>query len=355
MEHQEEFSRPIIQWYQENKRDLLWRDTNNPYFVWLSEIMLQQTRVDQATPYFLKFTNAFPTVCSLANADQHDVLMLWEGLGYYSRARNLHITAKTICFDLNGKFPELYSELIKLKGIGPYTAAAISSIAFNQPHAVVDGNVIRVLARWAGILDDVSSTKIKNDIQQLANELLDHTQPGDFNQAMMELGATVCNPSNPKCNDCPLNRNCTAFHTAKTDIIPYKAPKKKVPHHQIVVGVLVDNEGNFLIAKRPDNKMLGGLWEFPGGKVEVGENHEQALTREFFEELDVKIQVGGNITQIKHAYSHFKITMHAYFCTLESGIPKGKEGQDLRWVSKDQLVDFPFPKANRKLTEILMD
>ncbi len=353
MKHQEEFSHLLVSWYLENKRDLPWRETKDPYIIWLSEIMLQQTRVDQATPYFFKFTEAFPTVCDLAKAERQTVLMLWEGLGYYSRARNLHDTAKFVCDNLNGKFPDTYSGLLSLKGIGPYTAAAISSIAFNIPRAVVDGNVIRVLSRWAGISDDVSSTKTKKEIQQLADEIIDSSQPGDFNQAMMELGATVCTPVNPNCEVCPISGSCTAFITARTDSIPYKAPKKKVPHHQIVVGVCRNEDDLLLISKRPEDKMLGGLWEFPGGKVEAGETFEEALIREFEEETGLSILVENKITEIKHAYSHFKITLHAFYCRSNGSMPISKEGQELKWISRSELFDYPFPKANRKLTEII--
>ncbi len=318
--------------------------------------MLQQTRVDQATPYYHRFLKRFPTVKDLAKAERHDVLMAWEGLGYYSRARNLQDAAKQVIDEFDGVFPETYDGIIALKGIGPYTAAAVSSIAFGLPHAVVDGNVIRVISRLFGIRDDVGKTGTKNEIQQLADQLLDEERPGDFNQAVMELGATVCTPKNPVCMMCPVSTSCVAFRTAETDSLPYKAPKKKVPHHQIVVGVCRDDDGRMLIALRPEDKMLGGLWEFPGGKVEQGESKEQALTRELREELGVMISVGEKITEIKHAYSHFKITLNAYECRIEPDQPepKPKASKELKWIQPEELENHPFPKANRKLTMLLL-
>ncbi len=206
----------------------------------------------------------FPTVFELAEASQQQVLKAWEGLGYYSRARNLHYAAKTVVSDYSGNLPESYDEIIKLKGIGPYTSAAITSIAFNQPNAVVDGNVIRVITRYYGIEDDVRSSKTTKQVQQLVDKLISTDLPADFNQAMMELGATVCSPSKPDCLNCPIQSGCVATKTAKTETIPYKSSAKKKPHKHIGVGIIEREDETVLIALRPENVMLGGLWEFPG-------------------------------------------------------------------------------------------
>jgi A/G-specific adenine glycosylase len=332
-----------------------WRGEADPYKIWISEIMLQQTRVDQATPYFQNFISLFPTVYDLANADQQEVLKAWEGLGYYSRARNLHAASKMVVEDFNGKLPESYDKIIKLKGVGPYTAAAVTSIAFNKPNAVVDGNVIRVLTRYYGIEDDTRSTKTRRKVQEFANELIDEENPGDFNQAMMELGSEICTPSNPDCQNCPIQAGCVATKMAKTEVIPYKSPAKKKPHHIIGVGIMErKRDDKILIALRPNDAMLGGLWEFPGGKQEDGEKIQQAIERELKEELGVDVKAYKELMQLKHAYSHFSITMHAWFCILISGEPKPKESQEVRWVSRDELQEFPFPKANKVLTEKLM-
>ncbi|MBD3616346.1 MAG: A/G-specific adenine glycosylase [Gracilimonas sp.] len=348
-----DFSSHLLAWYKGHKRPMPWRDELDPYKIWVSEIMLQQTRVDQATPYFRNFISLFPTVYDLAKADQQEVLKAWEGLGYYSRARNLHSAAKDLIENCGGKLPEKYDEIIKLKGIGPYTAAAITSIAFNKPNAVVDGNVIRVLTRYFGIEQDTRSSKTRNKVQEFANELIDEKQPGDFNQALMELGSIVCTPSNPDCTNCPVQPGCIASKMAKTDTIPYKSPAKKKPHHIIGVGILEREDGKLLIALRPEDAMLGGLWEFPGGKKKDEEKIQQTVERELKEELDVETKAFEEFMTLKHTYSHFSITLHAWFCKLISGTPKPKSSQEIRWVHRNELEQYPFPKANKVLTERL--
>lgn len=331
-----------------------WRDSDNPYYIWLSEVMLQQTRVDQATPYFERFIDRFPTVYDLAEADQQDVLSVWEGLGYYSRARYLHHAAKTVVEDFDGIVPKKWDEITRLKGIGPYTAAAVLSIAYQKPHAVVDGNVIRVLSRYFGIEDDVRKTATKKYIQEFADDLIDKNRPGDFNQAVMELGATVCTPANPDCEACPLSAGCIARQQVKTDEIPYKSPTKKVPHHNIGVGILINDKLQVLIALRPNDAMLGGLWEFPGGKKKEDESIKATVVRELNEELGIEARIIEPFMKLKHAYSHFKITLHAYICELVDGTPQPKTSQQIQWISIDALDQVPFPKANRLLTEKLM-
>ena len=332
-----------------------WRETNDPYKIWISEIMLQQTRVDQAWPYFERFIGEFPTVYALAEAEQQQVMKAWEGLGYYSRARNLHAAAKMIVEDFDGKLPEDYDEIIKLKGIGPYTAAAITSIAFGKPNAVVDGNVIRVITRYFGIENDVRSSKTTKQVQQHVDGLISADQPADFNQGMMEIGSTVCKPTKPDCLVCPISFDCVANKTAKTDTIPYKSPAKKKPHKHIGVGIIEREDGKVLIALRPENVMLGGLWEFPGGKQEEGESIKQTVERELKEELGVEVAAYKEFMKLKHVYSHFSITMHAFMCRLVSGEPSAKSSQEIRWVEISELEQFPFPKANKKLTEKLME
>lgn len=332
-----------------------WRDCGDPYKIWLSEIMLQQTRVGQATPYFERFIKHFPTVYDLAEADQQDVLKVWEGLGYYSRARHLHSAARTVVEKFDGKVPDTWDKITELKGVGPYTASAILSIAFQKKYAVVDGNVIRVLSRHHGIEDDVRSSKTKNMIQEIADEFISEDRPGDFNQAIMELGATVCTPSNPECGECPLKTGCIAHQTVKTEEIPYKSPAKKRPHHHIGVGIILNEDDEVLIALRPEDAMLGGLWEFPGGKQKENEEMEDTVIRELREELGVEVTVDKPFMKLNHAYSHFKITLHAYLCKLQNGTPEPQSSQQVRWISIEELGDYPFPKANRRLTEKLMN
>ncbi len=256
------FSDPLIEWYTQNKRDLPWRNTQDPYFIWLSEIILQQTRVDQGMSYYLKFCKEFPTIEKLSDATEEKVIKLWQGLGYYSRARNLHATAKHIVRNLNGKFPDSHDEIIKLKGIGPYTAAAIASISFNQPCAVVDGNVYRVLARVFGIKTPTDSSTGKKEFQGLANELLDKKYPALFNQAIMEFGATYCKPSNPDCPNCIFSSICLAFHKKKVDALPVKEKITKIRNRYFNY-ILIQYKNTFLIKKRSGKDIWKNLYDFP--------------------------------------------------------------------------------------------
>lgn len=345
------FSDKILRWYHTNKRDLPWRKTDDPYKIWISEIMLQQTRVDTVIPYYDRFLERFPTVYDLAEASQQDVLKSWEGLGYYSRGRNLHHASKMVVNEFDGNLPSTWKEITSLKGIGPYTASAVLSIAFQKKFAVVDGNVIRVLSRYYGIQDDIRRSTTKNRIQELADDLIPEDEPGNFNQAVMELGATVCTPQNPECNSCPLSVDCVANKSAQTEVIPYKSPAKKIPHHQISVGLILNQNNELLIALRPNESMLGGLWEFPGGKQEEGETLQEAAARELNEELGVEVEVFSKFQDLKHAYSHFKITMHAFWCRIKNGDPEPKSSQKIQWVSLNEIDQFPFPKANKTLIE----
>lgn len=347
-------SQALIGWFDQNKREMPWRDHPDPYAIWVSEIMLQQTRVEQAKPYYERFMREFPTVQHLAEAPEQKLMKAWEGLGYYSRARNLQAAARTICEAYDGKLPESYDELIKLKGIGPYTAAAISSIAFGEKQAAIDGNVIRVICRFFGIEEDVTKSKTKKHINELANTIISENRPGTFNEAMMELGATICTPHKPLCMYCPVQVNCQAFATAKTAQIPYKPKKKKVPHKDISVGLMFNETGEVLIAQRPAEGLLGGLWEFPGGKQEQGERIEDCLEREFKEELDVEISDIEFFMQVDHAYSHFKVRLHVFICTHAAGEPKALASQQVKWVEPKQLPEYPFPKANKVIIEKLL-
>lgn len=348
------FSRPLLEWYQNHKRDLPWRQTDDPYKIWVSEIMLQQTRVDTVIPYYHRFLEAFPSVYDLAKANQQQVLKLWEGLGYYSRGRNLHHAAKQVVNEFEGKVPSTYKNITSLKGVGPYTASAILSIAYQKKFAVVDGNVVRVITRYNGITRDIRKAEVKNEVQKFMDHTVPELRPGDFNQAVMELGATVCTPSNPNCGSCPLQSECTAWNTAQTDTIPYKSPSKEIPHHQIAVGIIVNENDEVLISLRPQESMLGGLWEFPGGKQEKNETLDETLRRELKEELDVETEVFDKFKELKHAYSHFKITMHAFWCKIKKGTPKPHSSDQLKWVHLSNIDHFPFPKANKSIISDLM-
>lgn len=325
-----------------------WRDSRDPYRIWTSEIMLQQTRVDQMTPYYKRFIAAFPTVEALADAPQDDVLKAWEGLGYYSRARNLHRAAKQVADDYGGVVPDDHTTFIALPGVGPYTAAAVQSIAFGGSYAVLDGNVLRVLSRVFGIDDPINRPAVRTRFQHLADALLPPTNPGDYNQAVMELGATVCTPKNPNCVSCPLASVCVAFAEQRQSDLPVKEPKKKRPHHHVSVAVLTRADGRFLIQRRPDDAMLGGLWELPGGKREPNESDAAACARELREELHVDVQVGERLAQTDHAYSHFTVSVTAFACTADDTPTTNLE---TRWIRLEERDAYAFPKANHKLFE----
>jgi len=330
-----------------------WRETDDPYRIWVSEIMLQQTRVDTVRDYYDRFLEAFPTVEALAAADRDTVLKHWEGLGFYARARHLHEAAQHVVDEHDGTVPDTMDAIKDLKGVGPYTAAAVLSIAYQKPHAVLDGNVTRVLSRVFAVDEDATTSTAQKHLRRLANNLLDPTRPGVFNQALMELGALVCTPSTPHCERCPLQTVCRAHSTGTEEDYPITPDSEPVPHHDIAVGLVFDEDDRLLIQRRPDEGLLGGLWEFPGGKQEDGESMEAACRREVNEELGIEMEDVEPFYTLSHAYSHFKITLHAFQGRLADGPPKAQEDQPWTWVSIEDLDEYAFPRANRRLIEEL--
>ncbi len=344
----------LLQWFSEEARDLPWRRTRDPYRVWLSEIILQQTRVDQGTPYYLRLLNAFPTVYALAQASEDSVLKQWEGLGYYTRARNLHKSARLIVEEYNGHLPEKAELLQLLPGIGKYTAGAIASIAFSEPVPVVDGNVKRVLARLFDIDKCIDEGEGEQEVWTQAALLVPAHAPGDFNQSMMELGARLCVPKQPRCPECPVAAHCVALKRGVVDKRPVKRPRKKPAQAEIVVAA-IERNGAYLLGKRPNEGMLAGLWEFPGGPVQPGESHQEALVRECRAETGLTLKVGGLMGSVNHAYTHLKVTITAYRCVVEKGRARAHKHVELAWVPPDAFCHYAFPKAYHVLLSLCGD
>lgn len=348
------FSSRLLRWYDFYKRDLPWRKTRDPYRIWLSEVLLQQTQVKTALPYYRRFLARFPDVFALADAPLDAVLKAWEGAGYYARARNLHRAAQVIAHARGGKFPRTVQGWMELPGVGRYTAGAIASIAFNVDAPVLDGNVIRVLCRYFGIRDDPDATATRERLWILAERSLPAGHAREYNQALMELGATVCLPRNPRCPLCPVQNKCVARLEGIQNALPVKRAKKPLPHHAIAVGI-IRKRGRILIQQRLAKGLLGGLWEFPGGKVERGESPAQGAAREIDEEVGLAVRVGDELAAVDHSYSHFSITMHAFDCEFISGRVRLKSAQAFRWVRPRELTEYAFPAANRRVIKILTE
>ena len=343
----------LINWYQQNARSLPWRGHLDPYAIWVSEIMLQQTRVDTVIPYFIRWMERFPTIQALAEASEREVLKAWEGLGYYSRARFMHQAAQKVMSDFGGSLPADYNTLRSLPGIGPYTAAAISSIAFNRDCAVVDGNVKRVLARMFAYSLPVNAPAGEKDLQQIANRFLPPGQAGEYNQAMMELGALVCLPRTPNCTFCPLASLCAAFAQNRQAELPVMKDKAAIPTLTVTAAIL-HQDGKVLIARRPPNGLLGGMWEFPGGKVEAGETPPQALARELCEELGIETEPGLLLGEYHHAYSHFRVKLFAFHTRLLSGQATPLHHPEILWVTPEETSAYPMGKIDRMISRDLI-
>lgn len=332
------FSKSLIRWYLENKRDLPWRKTDNPYLIWLSEIMLQQTRVAQGTPYFISFSTHFPTVFDLANADEEQVLKLWQGLGYYSRARNLHKTAQFVAIELSGVFPNNYNDLLKLKGVGEYTAAAIASFSYNEAVPVVDGNVFRVLSRYFDVETDISLASTKKEFSALATELMPKNQPALFNQAIMEFGALQCVPKSPNCGVCVFNTSCAALQKKKVNQLPVKSKKLKVRNRFFNYLVIQDKEGNTIIQKRTDKGIWHNLYEFP--LIESNQEVEfdfitEKIDTSLFENNSILNRTDWNEKSIIHKLSHQHLHIKFWKVEVEGIIENG--------IDSIALKTFPFP------------
>jgi A/G-specific adenine glycosylase len=332
------FYNTLNKWYLQNKRDLPWRNTTDPYPIWLSEIMLQQTRVAQGTPYFLSFTTVFPTVFDLANASEEQVLKLWQGLGYYSRARNLHKTAQTVAHEMGGFFPDNYADLLKLKGVGEYTAAAIASFSYNEAVPVVDGNVFRVLSRYFDLETDIAQASAKKEFAALAFELMPKDNPAQFNQAIMEFGALQCVPKSPNCSICVFNSSCAALQKKKVDQLPVKSKKLKVRNRYFNYIVAEDDLQNTIIQKRTAKGIWHNLYEFPlieTDKVEDFDCISRHIQKDFFLENEIVSLLEYNSESIIHKLSHQHLHIKFWKANLKGVIENG--------INLETVKTFPFP------------
>lgn len=338
----------VSEWFLQHQRSMPWRDEVTPYRTWISEMMLQQTQVDTVIPYFERFMQRFPDVYTLADAPVDDVLKQWEGLGYYTRARSLHKAAQMVVAVYGGQLPNTYTELQRLAGIGPYAAAAIVSIAYEVPVPVVDGNVLRVFSRFWGLETDIRLPIARETLFDRLMPVVEIQKPSVFNQAIMELGALVCTPKKPGCVSCPLSPECAAYATDRVAVLPVKSKSKPVPHYVIGVG-LIRYAGKLLIAKRKTDQMLGGLWELPGGKQRDNEVISDTVIREIAEETGLTVTHLAPLCVVKHAYTHFKITMHTFVCDVSDDRAEARSSAEIRWIVPGALSEYAFPTATHKV------
>lgn len=342
------FQHDLLDWYDKNKRDLPWRNDQDPYKIWVSEIMLQQTKVDTVIPYFNRFINKYPTVQDLAEAEEQEVLKMWEGLGYYSRARNLHTAVREVVENYGGEIPSEPDELGKLKGIGPYTKGAILSIAFDQPEPAVDGNVMRVFSRILKIEEDIALARTKKLFETYVAEIISKDDPSSFNQAIMDLGATICTPKTPGCMLCPVQEHCMAFAEGIQEQLPIKSKAKKQKKVPYVVLAITNSSGKWLLEKRPDTGLLANLWQFPMAPInEIGWDH---LENWMYQEYGMKIATGKKIGKVKHVFSHLIWELEVHIAETEQ---EHTDDPRLKFVAFDEFASYPFPVPHQKIIAMI--
>lgn len=345
----EDFRKDLISWYLLEKRDLPWRLNQDPYKIWVSEIMLQQTRVDTVIPYFLAFTEKFPTLEALAEADEEDVLKAWEGLGYYSRVRNLHSAVKEVVSSYGGIVPDTPEEISKLKGVGPYTKGAILSIAYNVPEPAVDGNVMRVMSRILSIWEDIAKPKTRKIFENILYEVISKEQPSEFNQALMELGAIICTPTSPSCLMCPVREHCHAFHEGVQRELPVKSKKKKPKQITMAAAVLKDEEGHYYIHKRNSSGLLANLWEFPNCETNIDiVSQKEQLVSFLREEYETEVELEPLTGTIQHVFSHLVWNISVYAGQLKPG----SSYKHLVKVTETEMQRYAFPVSHQKIYQM---
>ena len=344
---------PLLRWYDANRRDLPWRRTDDPYAIWISEAMLQQTRVETVIPYWERFLDRFPDVGALAGAELDDVYAVWTGLGYYSRARNLKRAAESVVRDHDGALPSEAEALETLPGIGRYTAGAIASIAFDREAPLVDGNVIRVFARLFGIREDSTARPVVEWIWAIAEALVRGPRPGDLNQALMELGATLCTPRGPRCLACPLRRRCNAHAAGDAESLPIKPRKKKATRVR-AVAACIERRGRLLVAKRPETGLMAGLWELPGGEIAPGDEAKERLPEVVARRMGLELLEAHYVGQVEHLFTHRRLALEVFRCRVAPGARVRRDGYPAhRWVAPNAALELAHAGPTRKAMALL--
>lgn len=349
LDERSSFQKKLLDWFEEYQRPLPWRKKYDPYEVWISEIMLQQTQVSKVLPYYSRWMKKFPTIESVAEASEEDVLKYWEGLGYYTRVKNIHKTAQEVCEVFNGIFPNDFQSILKLRGIGRYTAGAIASIAFNQNYPVVDGNVTRVISRVMNLMDPPNSSNMQKTLWSVAENWIPSEKARWFNQAVMELGATVCLVKNPLCLLCPIQAYCKAYAEGTVNDVPVKVKKNK-PISIIKALAVIEWERKFLVRKRSTENLMRGLWEFPNIIVNGKKNIEQQLVDEIQKEWGILVKIQEKIATIKHSYTSYRATLHCYYCHSISFIEYSDN--NIRWDVLENIEALAFPSAHGKVRDL---
>jgi A/G-specific adenine glycosylase len=348
-------TRPLLKWYNQKGRSLPWRNTTDPYQIWVAEIMLQQTQVKTVIPYYHRFLNLFPTVYDLANASSGEVLKAWENLGYYSRALNLHRAAIMVVNKFGGRLPRSCKDLLALPGIGTYTAGAILSIAFGQPTIAIDANVRRVLSRLFAIKGSSADREAQKRLQAVAEELIATAPPGSFNQALMDLGATVCLPENPFCSGCVLGKVCMARMQGLQVCLPQTTKRSHITEREAVAALIKTRGNKILVLRRPEKGLLASLWKLPGGFRREGETLADSLHRTVMEETGLRIRVKSRIASIRHAYTHFRLRLHAYLCSIDGSALIRQSVPSCLWITPSEIALLPMSKADRIIIERSME
>ncbi len=346
-------TRRLLSWYTKEARSLPWRETQDPYAIWVSEVMLQQTRVDTVIPYYRRFLSLFPDVGSLAGASIEEVLKAWENLGYYSRARNLHKAARIVMSEMGGKLPGSLEAWMRLPGVGVYTASAILSFAFGKSLPAMDGNVRRVLSRLYALEGCIDDPATLGRIREIAEAIVPSRDASSFNQALMDLGATICTPRKPSCNECPVKGFCLAYSRNVQETLPIRKRRAPLPQKEMTAALIRDGRGRYLVVRRPEEGLLGGLWKFPGGERRGTETIKRAVARTVLEEVGVHVEAESKVGVIEHVFTHFRMSLQVFRCRKEKGTPRPLQCADWKWAGQSTLRALPLSNADRKILETL--